>query len=80
MYVHVCNVAMQKLLSQNVKAGIHDNQKATPLHVTRDPIILKVCTCIYTYMYIYMYKAEHPSSVTASHIICILVMRVLQSC
>jgi ankyrin repeat protein len=37
-----CLNAVKKLLSQQVRADIHNDQKATPLHVTRDPIILKL--------------------------------------
>ena len=41
--------ALQKLLSQHVRADVQNAWEATPLHVARDPLIVQVqlytCTC-----------------------------------
>lgn len=40
----VNSYVIQKLVGQQVRADIQDAKKATPLHVTRDPVIMEVCT------------------------------------
>ena len=36
---------LQKLVGHQVRADIQNAQKATPLHVARDPVIMEVCAC-----------------------------------
>lgn len=42
----VCS-PLQMLLGQQVRAYVRNDRDATPIHVTRDPLIMQVCAQIY---------------------------------